>query len=364
MLLDVATSPGFTDETVRIFLRTGLTLVGRPDERDGEEAQLRVVRVPLRAAVEAVLAATIVNVMAVAGILAADAAAARPGGGPPGRVGRPAAATGPARRPAPGGDRPRARPARAGRASEPRGIRAPEPDPRLGRRAARLPGPPGGGARRRAQHHAVLPPGPAPLPAVPGRARADLGRREVTAADVTDFLACAAHRRRRPSAAGRLVGRPDRGRGARLAPVPARRGRRRDRPVAGRPAARAGAAAAQGAAGVDRDRRAGGGAPRGSARAAGPGAAGAAVRDRRADQRGRRGLDVDDIDTLGPAAHADRAAVAVVGGAAARQGQQGAARAGRAATRSRAVQAYLVRGRPALAAAGSVPVAGGRARCS
>ena len=72
VLLDVATSPGFTDETVRIFLATGLTEVGRP-EGEHEEADLRVVRVPLAVAVESVLAGRIVNVMAVAGILAADA---------------------------------------------------------------------------------------------------------------------------------------------------------------------------------------------------------------------------------------------------------------------------------------------------
>jgi ADP-ribose pyrophosphatase len=72
VLLDVATSPGFTQETVRIFLATGLTDVGRPSS-EHEEADLRVVRVPLTVAVEAVLAGKIVNVMAVAGILATDA---------------------------------------------------------------------------------------------------------------------------------------------------------------------------------------------------------------------------------------------------------------------------------------------------
>jgi 8-oxo-dGTP pyrophosphatase MutT (NUDIX family) len=72
VLLDVATSPGFTEETVRIFLATGLTEVGRPAS-EHEEADLRVVRVPLTVAVESVLAGRIVNVMAVAGILAADA---------------------------------------------------------------------------------------------------------------------------------------------------------------------------------------------------------------------------------------------------------------------------------------------------
>jgi ADP-ribose pyrophosphatase len=72
VLLDVATSPGFTEETVRIFMATDLNEIGRPDS-EHEEADLRVVRVPLTVAVEAVLAGRIVNVMAVAGILAADA---------------------------------------------------------------------------------------------------------------------------------------------------------------------------------------------------------------------------------------------------------------------------------------------------
>lgn len=72
VLLDVATSPGFTEETVRIYLATGLTAGGRPDS-EHEEADLRVVRVPLSVAVESALAGRIVNVMAVAGILAADA---------------------------------------------------------------------------------------------------------------------------------------------------------------------------------------------------------------------------------------------------------------------------------------------------
>jgi ADP-ribose pyrophosphatase len=73
VLLDVATSPGFSEETVRIYLATGLTLVGRPDGHDDEEAELRVVLVPLPVAVQAALAGQIVNVMAVAALLAADA---------------------------------------------------------------------------------------------------------------------------------------------------------------------------------------------------------------------------------------------------------------------------------------------------
>jgi len=72
VLLDVATSPGFSEETVRIYLATGLTFLGRPDGEDNEESELRVVFVPLRVAVQAALAGAIVNVMAVAAVLAAD----------------------------------------------------------------------------------------------------------------------------------------------------------------------------------------------------------------------------------------------------------------------------------------------------
>jgi 8-oxo-dGTP pyrophosphatase MutT (NUDIX family) len=72
VLLDVATSPGFSEEVVRIFLARGLTRVGRPRPGQHEEAELRVVRVPLDTAVRAVLDGRIVNVMAVAGILAAE----------------------------------------------------------------------------------------------------------------------------------------------------------------------------------------------------------------------------------------------------------------------------------------------------
>ena len=72
VLVDVAPSPGFSEEIVRIFLATGLTEVGRPHPGDHEEAELRVVLVPLSTAVQAVLDGRIVNGMAVAGILATD----------------------------------------------------------------------------------------------------------------------------------------------------------------------------------------------------------------------------------------------------------------------------------------------------
>ena len=71
VLLDVAASPGFTDEVVRVFLATGLTDIGRQGTVEHEEADLRVVRVPLATAVQAALAGDIVNASTVAGLLAA-----------------------------------------------------------------------------------------------------------------------------------------------------------------------------------------------------------------------------------------------------------------------------------------------------
>jgi ADP-ribose pyrophosphatase len=69
-LIDVDSTPGFSDESVRIFLATGLTDIGRPHAHD-EEADLVVKRVPLAEAVQMVFAGEIVNALAVAGILAA-----------------------------------------------------------------------------------------------------------------------------------------------------------------------------------------------------------------------------------------------------------------------------------------------------
>ncbi len=83
VLVDVAPSPGFSEEIVRIFLATGLSRVGRPHPGDHEEAELRVVRVPLSTAVQAVLDGRIVNGMAVSGILAAERTLRE---GPVGRV--------------------------------------------------------------------------------------------------------------------------------------------------------------------------------------------------------------------------------------------------------------------------------------
>lgn len=73
VLVDVVSSPGFSDEAVRVFLARGLTDIGRPAGGDDEEADLSVVRVPLADAVRQVLAGEIVNASTVAGLLAAQA---------------------------------------------------------------------------------------------------------------------------------------------------------------------------------------------------------------------------------------------------------------------------------------------------
>lgn len=70
VLVDLATSPGFCTEVIRIYLARGLRPVDAPPRSD-EEADLRVVRVPLAVAVSAALDGRIVNASAVAGVLAA-----------------------------------------------------------------------------------------------------------------------------------------------------------------------------------------------------------------------------------------------------------------------------------------------------
>jgi ADP-ribose pyrophosphatase len=73
LLVDVHTSPGFSDEVVRLFLARDLTPVAddrRHDRRD-EEAGMQVARVELDEAVAMVFAGEITNGPAVAGLLAA-----------------------------------------------------------------------------------------------------------------------------------------------------------------------------------------------------------------------------------------------------------------------------------------------------
>lgn len=86
VLIDVASSPGFCDEAVRVYLARGLRDVGRP-EADHEEADLTVHWVDLAVAVDRVLSGEIVNATAAAGVLAAHAVLAdgkptRPVGAP------------------------------------------------------------------------------------------------------------------------------------------------------------------------------------------------------------------------------------------------------------------------------------------
>lgn len=72
VLVDLDSTPGFSDESVRVFLATGLREVGRPPAHD-EEADLTLRWYPLAQAAEMVFRGEIVNAIAVAGILAAHA---------------------------------------------------------------------------------------------------------------------------------------------------------------------------------------------------------------------------------------------------------------------------------------------------
>ncbi len=70
VLVDVISAAGFCDESVRVYLATGLTDVSRAGGHD-EEADLQVHRLPLSEAVAMVYRGEIVNSLAIAGILAA-----------------------------------------------------------------------------------------------------------------------------------------------------------------------------------------------------------------------------------------------------------------------------------------------------
>ncbi|MGE2721986.1 NUDIX domain-containing protein [Mycolicibacterium celeriflavum] len=74
VLVDLDSAPGFSDESVRVYLATGLTDVGRPEAHD-EEADLTLRWYPLDEAVRMVFAGEIVNSIAVSGILAAHTVA-------------------------------------------------------------------------------------------------------------------------------------------------------------------------------------------------------------------------------------------------------------------------------------------------
>ncbi|OMC46914.1 ADP-ribose pyrophosphatase [Mycobacterium sp. IS-2888] len=72
VLVDLDSTPGFSDESVRVYLATGLTEVERPEAHD-EEADMTLQWYPLAEAARKVLSGEIVNAIAVAGILAAQA---------------------------------------------------------------------------------------------------------------------------------------------------------------------------------------------------------------------------------------------------------------------------------------------------
>ncbi|OBI51629.1 ADP-ribose pyrophosphatase [Mycobacterium kyorinense] len=72
VLVDLDSTPGFSDESVRVYLATGLAQVGRPAAHD-EEADMIVQWYSIDDAVSRVFAGEIVNSLAVSGILAAHA---------------------------------------------------------------------------------------------------------------------------------------------------------------------------------------------------------------------------------------------------------------------------------------------------
>lgn len=73
VLIDLYTSPGMTDEAIRIYLAQGLAPVPEADrfQPEHEEITLTVHRVPVAEAVRRVFAGELTNAAAVAGILAA-----------------------------------------------------------------------------------------------------------------------------------------------------------------------------------------------------------------------------------------------------------------------------------------------------
>jgi 8-oxo-dGDP phosphatase len=72
VLVDLDSTPGFSDESVRVYLATGLTRVDRPEAHD-EEADMTLHWYPMAEAVRLVFSGEIVNSIAVSGILAANA---------------------------------------------------------------------------------------------------------------------------------------------------------------------------------------------------------------------------------------------------------------------------------------------------
>lgn len=73
VLLDLVPSPGFSDESVRVYLARELSEVERPDMGDDEESELRLEWLAVADAIRAVVAGEIVNSVSAAAILAVHA---------------------------------------------------------------------------------------------------------------------------------------------------------------------------------------------------------------------------------------------------------------------------------------------------
>ena len=72
VLVDLDSAPGFSDESVRVYLATGLTEVDRPAAHH-EEADMTMRWVPVAEAASQVFSGEIVNSIAIAGVLATHA---------------------------------------------------------------------------------------------------------------------------------------------------------------------------------------------------------------------------------------------------------------------------------------------------
>ncbi|TXK20086.1 NUDIX domain-containing protein [Microbacterium wangchenii] len=84
-LLSLRTSPGGNDEVVHVFLARGLSDAPEAFARADEEADMTLARVPLRDAVDAVIAGRVTNGILVASVLAAAEVLRREAGDVAGR---------------------------------------------------------------------------------------------------------------------------------------------------------------------------------------------------------------------------------------------------------------------------------------
>ncbi|MCK6064871.1 MULTISPECIES: NUDIX domain-containing protein [Microbacterium] len=84
-LLSLRTSPGGNDEVVHVFLARGLSDAPEAFARADEEADMTLARVPLREAVDAVMAGRVSNGILVASVLAAAEVLRREAGDAAGR---------------------------------------------------------------------------------------------------------------------------------------------------------------------------------------------------------------------------------------------------------------------------------------